>query len=159
MKQKITFSVNEKAHEIEIESNLTLLDLLRHQLNLLGTKRGCEKGDCGTCIVLVDGIPVNACLYLAVRADGKNILTVEGLQREAGLHKLQKAFIEKGAVQCGFCTPGMQMIGVSLLDQNPFPTEEEVKAAISGNLCRCTGYQNIVDAILTAAEKKQDKKK
>ena len=153
MKQTIHLSVNHKTYNVGIEPNLTLLDLLRNELGLLGTKRGCEKGDCGTCTVLVDGKPVNACLYLAVRANGKKILTVEGLETKEGLHPLQKQFLEKGAVQCGFCTPGMLMTSKSLLDEKPNPTEEEVKTAISGNLCRCTGYQHIVDAVLSTSKK------
>ncbi|MBT4265301.1 MAG: (2Fe-2S)-binding protein [Deltaproteobacteria bacterium] len=153
MKQTIELSINQQAYTIDIEPHITLLDMLRNELELLGTKRGCEKGDCGTCTVLVNGKPVNACLYLAVRANGKEILTVEGLETDAGLHPLQKGFLEKGAVQCGFCTPGMLMASVSLLDENPPPTEKEVRTAISGNLCRCTGYQHIVDAILSVQEK------
>ncbi|MBT4091006.1 MAG: (2Fe-2S)-binding protein [Deltaproteobacteria bacterium] len=153
MKQTIELSINQQAYTIDIEPHITLLDMLRNELELLGTKRGCEKGDCGTCTVLVNGKPVNACLYLAVRANGKEILTVEGLETDAGLHPLQKGFLEKGAVQCGFCTPGMLMASVSLLDENPTPTEKEVRTAISGNLCRCTGYQHIVDAILSVQEK------
>lgn len=153
MKQAVHLSVNGKAYDIETEPHLTLLDLLRDEIGLLGTKRGCDKGDCGTCTVLVDDIPVNACLYLAVRANGKKIRTVEGLETEAGLHPLQKGFLEKGAVQCGFCTPGMLMASVDLLEKNPDPTAHEVRKAISGNLCRCTGYQQIVDAVLSTAKK------
>ncbi|MBT8370068.1 MAG: (2Fe-2S)-binding protein [Deltaproteobacteria bacterium] len=154
MKKTIHLSINHRAYAVEVEPHWTLLDLLRNELGLLGTKRGCDKGDCGTCIVLVNGKPVNACLYLAVRANSKQILTVEGLETDKGLHPLQKAFLAKGAVQCGFCTPGMLMAGISLLKENPNPTEEEVRGAISGNLCRCTGYQHIVDAVLFAAEKR-----
>jgi carbon-monoxide dehydrogenase small subunit len=154
MKQTIQLAINRRTYSVEVEPHWTLLDLLRNELGLLGTKRGCDKGDCGTCTVLVNGRPVNACLYLAVRANSKEILTVEGLETDEGLHPLQKAFLEKGAVQCGFCTPGMLMAAVSLLDENPSPTEEEVRSAISGNLCRCTGYQHIVDAVLFAAKKR-----
>ena len=148
MKQTIKAIINSKRVAVDVAPNLTLLDMLRNELGLLGTKRGCGKGDCGTCTVLVDNKPINACLYLAVRANGKEIRTVEGLETEKGLHPLQKSFLKKGAVQCGFCTPGMLMSSAGLLDENPFPTENEVRTAISGNLCRCTGYEQIVDAIL-----------
>jgi len=154
MKKKIQMSINRRTCEVEVETHWTLLDMLRNELGLLGTKRGCEKGDCGACTVLVNGKPVNACLYLAVRANGKEILTVEGLETDEGLHPVQKAFLKKGAVQCGFCTGGMLLTAVSLLDKNSSPTEEEVRSAISGNLCRCTGYQYIVDAVMFAAERK-----
>ena len=154
MKKKIQLSINRRNYTVEAEPHWTLLDMLRNELGLLGTKRGCEKGDCGACTVLVNGKPVNACLYLAVRANGKEILTVEGLEKDEGLHPLQKAFLEKGAVQCGFCTPGMLLTALNLLDKNPSPKEEEVRQAISGNLCRCTGYQHIVDAIRFAAERR-----
>lgn len=153
MKQTIHLSINHKAYAVDVEPHLTLLDMLRNELGLLGTKRGCEQGDCGTCTVLVNDKPVNACLYLAVRSNGKDILTVEGLETDEGLHPLQKSFLEKGAVQCGFCTPGMLMTSFSLLNEKSNPTENEVRTAISGNLCRCTGYQHIVDAILSTAEK------
>ena len=154
MKKTIQLSINRRTYTVEVEPHWTLLDMLRNELGILGTKRGCDKGDCGTCTVLVNDRPVNACLYLAVRANNTEILTVEGLETDEGLHPLQKAFLEKGAVQCGFCTPGMLMASVSLLDENPNPTEEEVRSAISGNLCRCTGYQHIIDAVLSAAEKR-----
>jgi carbon-monoxide dehydrogenase small subunit len=154
MKKTIQLSINSRTYKMKVEPHWTLLDMLRNELGIFGTKRGCDKGDCGTCTVQVNGRPVNACLYLAVRANKKKILTVEGLETDEGLHPLQKAFLDKGAVQCGFCTPGMLMAAVSLLDKNPSPTEEEVKSAISGNLCRCTGYQHIVDAILLASERR-----
>ena len=153
MGRNIQLSINHKLCRVEVEPHWTLLDMLRNELGMLGTKRGCDKGDCGTCTVLVNKKPVNACLYLAVRADGKEILTVEGLESDQGLHPLQKAFLKKGAVQCGFCTPGMLMAGIGLLEECPNPTEEEVRIAISGNLCRCTGYQHIVDALLASKEK------
>jgi carbon-monoxide dehydrogenase small subunit len=152
MKKLIQLSINHQTYALEVEPHWTLLDMLRKELGMMGTKKGCDKGDCGTCTVLVNGRPVNACLVLAVRADSKKIVTVEGLETNEGLHPLQKAFLEKGAVQCGFCTPGMLMAAASLLDENPNPTEEEVRQAISGNLCRCTGYQHIVDAILFTSE-------
>jgi carbon-monoxide dehydrogenase small subunit len=154
MKKTIQLSINGRHYTVDVEPHWTLLDMLRNELGMLGTKRGCDKGDCGTCTVLVNGRPVNACLYLAVRANSKEILTVEGLETDEGLHPLQKAFLQKGAVQCGFCTPGMLMTAVSLLDENPSPSEEEVRCAISGNLCRCTGYQHIVEAILSVTEKR-----
>ena len=153
MGRNIKLSINHKVCRVEVDPHWTLLDMLRNELGMLGTKRGCDKGDCGTCTVLVNKKPVNACLYLAVRADGKEILTVEGLESDQGLHPLQKAFLKKGAVQCGFCTPGMLMAGIGLLEECPNPTEEEVRIAISGNLCRCTGYQHIVDALLASKEK------
>jgi carbon-monoxide dehydrogenase small subunit len=154
MSKTIQLSINRRDYTLAVEPHWTLLDTLRNELGLLGTKRGCDKGDCGTCTVLVNDKPVNACLYLAVRANGKKIMTVEGLETDEGLHPVQKAFLEKGAVQCGFCTPGMLMAVVSLLNEIPNPTEEEVRRAIGGNLCRCTGYQHIVDAVLSAAEKR-----
>ena len=155
MKQSIQLSVNHQHYTLDVEAHWTLLDLLRNELGLLGTKKGCDKGDCGTCTVLVNDQPVNACLYLAVRADNKDIRTVEGLESEQGLHPLQKSFLEKGAVQCGFCTPGMLMAAAGLFKSTSNPTEDDVRKAISGNLCRCTGYQHIVDAILLAAERKE----
>lgn len=152
MKKQITFSINGQTRTVAVETHLTLLDFLRDILNLKGTKKGCEKGDCGTCTVLVDGTPVNACLYLAVRIHEREVRTVEGLETDTGLSRLQKAFINKGAVQCGFCTPGMLMTATGLLNQTPSPTPEEVRTAISGNICRCTGYQHIVDAVTEAAK-------
>lgn len=152
MKQPIEPVINRRPCPVEVEPHWTLLDLLRDELGLTGTKRGCDKGDCGTCVVLVDGVPVNACLTLAVRVHGREVLTVEGLERDEDLHPLQRSFLEYGAVQCGFCTPGMLMSAAGLLKANPNPTEEDVRVAISGNLCRCTGYQHIVDAILSASE-------
>jgi carbon-monoxide dehydrogenase small subunit len=150
MKKTIQLLINHRTYTLEVEPHWTLLDMLRNELGFSGAKR---EGDCGSCTVLVNGKSINACLYLAIRADQKEILTVEGLETDEGLHPVQKAFLAKGAVQCGFCTPGMLMAAVSLLDENPNPTEEEVRGAISGNLCRCTGYQHIVDAVLYAAEK------
>ncbi|MDM8540000.1 (2Fe-2S)-binding protein [Desulfococcaceae bacterium HSG9] len=157
MKKTIQLSINRQPCTIAVEPHQTLLDMLRDELGMTGTKRGCDKGDCGTCTVLVNNKPINACLYLAVRADGKEILTVEGMETDEGLHPLQKAFLEKGAVQCGFCTPGMLMASVSLLDGKKNPTEEEVKQAISGNLCRCTGYTHIVEAVVSATKKRGEK--
>jgi len=152
MDNKITLTINSKVYEIRVESNQTLSEVLRDQLRLTGTKVGCNMGDCGACAVIMDGKPVNACLVLAVQANGREILTVEGLADERDLHPLQRAFLEKGAVQCGFCTPGMLLSAKGLLDQNPTPSEEEIKMAISGNLCRCTGYVKIIEAIKSASE-------
>lgn len=147
MKKLIQLTVNDKAYEVAVEPNQTLVDLLRYQLNLTGTKKGCELGDCGSCTVILDGKPVNSCLVLAMQANGRSITTIEGLETEAGLHPLQQAFVEKGAVQCGFCTSGMILSGKTLLEKNPKPDDNEIRGAISGNLCRCTGYQKIVEAI------------
>ncbi|MBW1650448.1 MAG: (2Fe-2S)-binding protein [Deltaproteobacteria bacterium] len=147
MKQIINLTINDKKYEVAVDANLTLLDLLRYQLGLTGAKKGCELGDCGACAVIMDGKPVNSCLVLAVQANGKNITTIEGVEDENGLHPLQKAFVEKGAIQCGFCTSGMILSGKTLLDKKPNPTETEIKSAISGNLCRCTGYQKIIEAV------------
>lgn len=147
MKKLIHLTINDKAYEVAVEPNQTLADLLRYDLGLTGTKKGCELGDCGSCTVIMDGKPVNSCLVLAMQARGREITTVEGLETGDGLHPLQQAFVEKGAIQCGFCTSGMLLSGKSLLDKNPNPNEGEIRAAISGNLCRCTGYQKIVEAI------------
>jgi carbon-monoxide dehydrogenase small subunit len=147
MKKIINLTINDKKYEVAVEANLTLLDLLRYQLRLTGAKKGCELGDCGACAVIMDGKPVNSCLVLAVSANGKNITTIEGLEDENGLHPLQKSFVEKGAIQCGFCTSGMILSSKTLLDKNPKPTEQEIRSAISGNLCRCTGYQKIIEAV------------
>lgn len=152
MTYTISFTLNGRKETRTIAAHVTLLDLLRNDLGMTGTKRGCEQGDCGTCIVLVDQTPVNACLFLAVRVHGKVVQTVEGLETEQGLHPLQKAFLDKGAVQCGFCTPGMLMTAKSLLERHPHPTETQIRTAISGNLCRCTGYQHIVEAVQAAAK-------
>jgi len=147
MKKLIKLTVNDREVETAVEPNMTLTDLLRDELGLTGTKKGCETGDCGACTVILDGLPVNSCLVLAVQADGCTVETIEGLESEAGLHPVQDAFVEKGAIQCGFCSPGMIMSAKHLLDKNPHPQESEIRAAISGNLCRCTGYQKIIDAI------------
>jgi carbon-monoxide dehydrogenase small subunit len=150
---KVTITVNGETYVLEhVPVNRTLLQLIREDLGLTGTKEGCGEGDCGACTVLLDGKPVNSCLVLAVEADGKEVLTVEGLARGGKLHPLQQAFIEEGAVQCGFCTPGMLMAAKGLLDENPRPTEAEIRQGIAGNLCRCTGYLRIVRAIQKAAE-------
>jgi len=151
MKKIISVTVNGVQTEVAVAPNTTLADMLREQLGLTGTKKGCEMGDCGSCTVILDGKPVNSCLVLAMQASGRTVTTIEGLASEKGLHPLQEAFVEKGAIQCGFCSPGMILSGKSLLDQNPNPGEEEIRRAISGNLCRCTGYQKIVEAIKSVA--------
>lgn len=147
MKKIINVTINEKAYEIAVEPNMTLADLIRYDLGLTGTKKGCDTGDCGACTVLLDGDAVNSCLVLAVQADGACVETIEGLSSDKGLHPIQEAFVEKGAIQCGYCSPGMIMSAKNLLDKNPNPTEQEIREGISGNLCRCTGYQKIFEAI------------
>ena len=152
MKRLIELNVNGESHSVIAEDHRTLLEVLRESLGLTGTKEACDLGDCGACTVLIDGQPTLSCITLALDAQGKEITTIEGLAQNGQLHKVQKAFIEKGAVQCGFCTPGMILTGKALLDNNPSPTEQEVRQAISGNLCRCTGYVKIVDAIVAAGK-------
>ncbi|MBP7529911.1 MAG: (2Fe-2S)-binding protein [Syntrophorhabdaceae bacterium] len=153
MKKLITFTVNDRAYEVAVAPNRTLTQLLRDDLNLLGTKEGCGVGDCGACTVIMDGKPVNSCLVLAVQADGSDITTIEGVATGADLHPVQQTFVEMGAIQCGFCTPGMVLSATSLLEKNPHPTEHEVRQALSGNLCRCTGYQKIVEAVQEASRR------
>ncbi|MCX5816893.1 MAG: (2Fe-2S)-binding protein [Proteobacteria bacterium] len=152
MKQLITLFVNNKEYEIAVAPNETLAQVLREDLNLLGTKEGCGIGDCGACTVILDGRPVNSCLVLAVQANGSQVSTIEGVAEGQTLHPLQQAFVDHGAIQCGFCTPGMVLSAKSLLDKNPDPSEYEIREAISGNLCRCTGYQKIVEAVKAASE-------
>ncbi|RLB42800.1 MAG: (2Fe-2S)-binding protein [Deltaproteobacteria bacterium] len=152
MKRLISITVNGKLHEVAVKPNQTLVDFLRDELHLIGTKKGCEVGDCGSCTVLMDGMPVNSCLVLAVQANGREIQTIEGLESPKGLHPIQEAFVEKGAIQCGFCTPGMILTAKNLLENNPRPDRGEIRRAISGNLCRCTGYQKIIDAIEAASQ-------
>ena len=147
MKTLINFKVNGKGYDLAVEPNKTLVDLLRYDLGLTGTKKGCGTGECGSCTVIFNGKPVNSCLVLAIQANGAEILTIEGLKPPQGLHPLQQAFVDKGAIQCGFCTPGMILSASSLLKHNPNPTEAEIRTALSGNLCRCTGYQKIVEAV------------
>jgi len=151
MKKTIHITVNDKPFDLEVEPNQTLLEVIRETLCLTGTKAGCLVGDCGACTVLVDGKPVNSCLMLAVQADGKQVATIEGVETPQGLHPLQTAFVDKGAIQCGYCTPGMILSAKGLLDRNPRADETEIRQAISGNLCRCTGYQKIVEAILSVS--------
>lgn len=154
MSHRIQFSVNGERYELSVEAKKTLLDLLRDDLELTGTKKGCDNGECGACTVLLNGRPVNACMVLAVEADGQEVLTIEGLTDSSHLHPLQEAFIQYGAVQCGYCSPGMILTAKALLDENPRPTEMEVKKAIAGNLCRCGTYHKVVQAVLSVAEKK-----
>ncbi len=153
MKQRIKLSVNGESYEVEAEPKSLLLDVLRDDLGLTGTKKACDFGNCGSCTVLIDDKPVLSCLVLAIEAQGKDIMTIEGLARNGQLHLLQQAFVDHGAIQCGFCTPGMLLSAKALLDENPRPTTAEVKEALSGNLCRCTGYVKIIEAIETAARK------
>ena len=150
-KQLIQLTVNGEDHDVVATPNQTLVDVLREDLELTGTKVGCDEGACGTCTVLIDGKPVRSCLILAVEAQGKSIETIEGLAVDGELHPVQKAFIEHGGIQCGFCTPAMILTSKAFLEQNPHPTEEEVRRAISGVVCRCTGYAKIVEAIMAAA--------
>jgi carbon-monoxide dehydrogenase small subunit len=152
MKRVIALTVNDIKYEIAVAPNKSLARVLREDLNLLGTKVGCDIGDCGACTVILDSRPVNSCLVLAVQADGGEILTVEGLAEGDKLHPIQKAFVDHGAVQCGFCTSGMILSAKGLLDRNPNPKEEEIREALSGNLCRCTGYQKIVEAVQAASQ-------
>ena len=151
MKKLLRLKVNNQEQEVMVEPQQTLLDALRYGLGLLGVKEGCGNGNCGGCTVLLDGKAVNSCLVFAIEAEGRDITTIEGLYREGKLHPLQQAFIEEGAVQCGFCTPGMLLTAKALLDSNTSPTEVQVRQAIAGNLCRCTGYDKIVRAILKVA--------
>ena len=152
MKRMTTFLVNGRHYEVAIGPHMLLIELLRDELGLTGTKQSCGIGNCGACTVLLDGKPVLSCLTLALTVEGKHITTIEGLAQGTALHPIQKAFIEHGAIQCGFCTPGMILSAKALLDGNPDPDEEEVRQALSGNLCRCTGYVKIIDAVLAAAE-------
>ncbi len=154
MKETLLFTLNGEPVGVEIEPHLTLLQVLRDKLGLTGTKEGCGMGECGACTVLLNGRTVNSCILPAMEADGKSVITIEGLADAQGkLHPIQKAFIEHGAIQCGFCPPGMVLSAKALLDENPKPTEEEIRMGIAGNLCRCTGYLQIVQAIKAASEK------
>ena len=152
---EITLVVNGEEYEVSVPAKETLLDVLRDRLGFLDVKCGCNEGECGACTVLLNGKAVCSCLMLAVQAEGKAITTIRGIAKYGELHPLQKNFIEYGAVQCGYCTPGMILSAKDLLDENPKPNEEEVKEAISGNLCRCTGYQQIVEAIMVTGAKVQ----
>jgi len=157
MKHQIRLTVNGDVFDLAVDPWRTLNEVLREDLNLTGTKLGCGSGDCGACTVLLDGRSVSSCLTLAVAADGKEVLTVEGLSTTGEkLHPVQEAFVEKGAIQCGFCTPGMEISAVYLLSRNPNPKEHEIREGLSGNLCRCTGYNKIVEAIAAAADRKRN---
>jgi carbon-monoxide dehydrogenase small subunit len=151
LKRLIRLKINGETYEVAVEPRTILTDVIRDSLGFTGTKKACDMGNCGSCTILMDGKPVVSCLLLAMDAQGKDILTIEGLAKNGKLHPLQQAFIDHGAIQCGFCTPGMLLSAKALLDINPQPTEAEVKRAITGNLCRCTGYHKIVEAILAVA--------
>ena len=153
MKEQVTLEINGESLELFIEPEETLLEVLREDLGLTGTKQSCDLGTCGACTVLINNKPALACLTLALACKGKQITTIEGLRQGDALHPLQASFIERGAIQCGMCTPGMILTAKVLLDENPHPTEAEVRTAISGNLCRCTGYAKIIRAIQVSAEK------
>jgi len=153
MKELVKLNVNGELYEIAVPVHKVLLEVLREDLNLTGTKHGCELGECGTCTVLINGEPVLSCLMLPVEVQGHEIITIEGLARNAKPHPLQIAFTELGAAQCGYCTPGMILAAKALLDKNPSPTREEIKEALSGNLCRCTGYLKIFEAVELAASR------
>ena len=153
MKQKIVLNINEEDYEVEVEPSRLLVDAVREDIGLTGPKKGCEIGVCGSCTVLLDGKVISSCLMLAVHAVSKKIMTIEGLAENGELHPLQQAFIDQGAFQCGFCTSGMILASKAILDENPHPTEEEIRQGLNGNLCRCTGYVKIVDAVQAVAEK------
>jgi len=150
-KLQLTLSVNGEQRELLIDPRRTLLDVLRNQLDLRGTHRGCDTGNCGACTVILDGRLVTSCMVLAADCDGAEVLTVEGVSPDGQLHPIQRALVESGGIQCGYCTPGMVMASVALLSTNPHPTEEEVRMGLAGNLCRCTGYKKIVEAVLAVA--------
>jgi len=154
---EIEFTLNGNPTKLRVKPNETLLDVLRSKLKLTGSKKGCNRGECGACTVLMNGKPVNSCLILAPKASGKEILTIEGLGSPDNLHPLQEAFIKNNAVQCGFCIPGMVMSAKSLIDESPNPAREDIRKAISGNLCRCTGYLPIIEAILEASRKNSER--
>ncbi len=151
-KHRIQITVNEEEHDLLVHPNRTLLDLLRYDLGLTGTKEGCDEGDCGACTVIVNGKVMASCLVLAVEVDGAAITTIEGLHQGDELHPIQQAFVDSGAVQCGFCTPGMILTTKALLDEIPDPSEEDIKHYLEGNLCRCTGYTKIIDAVNNAVQ-------
>lgn len=155
--KRINFTLNGENVSLDIEDNITLLKLLRETLNLTGTKEGCGQGDCGACTVLVNGKTVNSCIFLAVNVDGANVITIEGLAKNGQPDVIQQSFVDNGAVQCGFCIPGMVLSAKALLDVNDDPSDEEIKRSISGNLCRCTGYVRIVESIKTASRRIREK--
>lgn len=150
--KNISLTVNEKVYELTIDENMRLLDILREELGLIGTKEGCSEGECGACTVIMDGHTVNSCMIMGFQADGSNITTIEGLEKDGKLDPVQQAYVEVGAVQCGFCIPGMVLSTKNLLDHNPNPTDEEIREGLSGNLCRCTGYNKMLDATKKARE-------
>lgn len=153
MKQLIELHINNRVYEVAVDARDLLLDIIRKKVGLTGTKKGCGEGDCGACTVLIDGKPELACIKLAIACQGKKITTIEGLIQEGGaLHPIQQAFVDHGAVQCGFCTPGMILSAKGLLDRNPHPTEYDIKHELSGNICRCTGYKKIIEAVEAAAQ-------
>jgi len=147
----VKLTVNGVVHDVDADDDETLLHLLRERLDLTGTKNACEQGECGSCVVLLDGTIVCSCLVLAKQADGCAVVTIEGVAGVEGLHPVQQAFVDAGAIQCGFCTPGLVLTVVDLLDRRPHPTDDEVREALAGNLCRCTGYQQVLDAVRLAA--------
>ena len=155
MKQVIALTVNDNPYEVMAAPNDLLVDILRQQLGLIGTKKGCGQGDCGSCTVLIDGDPVLACLTLTIACQGKEILTIEGLETNGRLDPVQQAFVDHGAIQCGFCTPGMIMSAKALRNENPNPSEGEIKRGLAGNLCRCTGYKKIVKAVQMAGRPRE----
>lgn len=150
--KEISLRINNKDYKVEVEEDLRLIDLLRDKLHLTGTKEGCGEGECGACTVIIDGDIANSCLIMAFQADGKEILTIEGMEGTDEIHPIQQAFVDVGAVQCGFCIPGMVLATKSILDKNINPSEDEIREGISGNLCRCTGYTKIVDAVKISSE-------
>ena len=151
-KHQIKITVNQEEYDLLVDPNKTLLDLLRDDLNLTGTKKGCDEGECGACSVILNGRVISSCLVLAVEADNTSITTIEGLHRGEELHPVQRAFVDSGSVQCGFCTPGMIITTKAMLDENPDPSEEDIKHYLAGNLCRCTGYTKIVDGVKNATK-------
>jgi aerobic carbon-monoxide dehydrogenase small subunit len=151
--REISVTVNGEEHSLEVESRLLLAHFLRERLGLTGTHVGCDTTSCGACTVLVDGVPIKSCTHFAVQVDGREVKTVEGLAQDGQLHPIQEGFREEHGLQCGFCTPGMMLVSAALLEENPDPSEEEIRWALSGNICRCTGYQNIVKAVQWAANK------
>ena len=155
LEQEIKFLLNGKPATVMVRVTMNTLEMIRDKLKLTGTKRGCDEGECGACTILVDGISVSSCLMFAVDCDGRELITIEGLQTKNGLSELQQAFVDEGAIQCGFCIPGMIMQGTYLMNNNPEMTVEEIKRAIEGNLCRCTGYKKVIDAIAVALKRQE----